>query len=83
MFVNRPNVDLDIMLCVLAQALIAALRTRLPGYAGVTPDVLQRRFLESPGQITTTDDTITVRLDQRAYAPVLRQAGRPAPKHEK
>ena len=32
------NVDLDIVLCVLAQALIAALRARLPGYATVTPD---------------------------------------------
>ena len=71
------NVDLDIMLCVLAQALIAALRTRLPGYTNVTPDVLQRRFLETPGTITTTADTITVRLDRRAYAPVLRQADLP------
>jgi hypothetical protein len=71
------NVDLDIMLCVLAQALTAALRTRLPGYANVTPDTLQRRFLETPGQIITTDDTITVRLDRRAYAPVLRQADLP------
>jgi len=71
------NVDLDIMLCVLAQALTSALRARLPGYAGVTPDVLQRRFLETPGTITTTDDTITVRLDRRAYAPVLRTAGLP------
>jgi hypothetical protein len=71
------NVDLDIMLCVLAQALIAALRARLPGYANVTPDVLQRRFLETPGKIITTDDTITVRLDRRAYAPVLRQADLP------
>jgi hypothetical protein len=71
------NVDLDIMLCVLAQALIAALRARLPGYANVTPDVLQRRFLETSGQILTTHDTITVRLDRRAYAPVLRQADLP------
>ncbi len=71
------NADLDIMLCVLAQALIAALRARLPGYATVTPDVLQRRFLETPGQITTSDDTITVRLDRRAYTPVLRQADLP------
>jgi len=71
------NVDLDIMLCVLAQALLAALRTRLPGYAAVTPDVLQRRFLETPGTITTTADTITVRLDRRAYAPVLRTADLP------
>ena len=43
------NVDLDIMLCVLAQALTAALRNRLPGYATVTPDTLQRRFLDTPG----------------------------------
>ena len=71
------NVDLDIMLCVLTQALIAALRNRLPGYAAVTPDVLQRRFLETPGTITTTSDTITVRLDRRAYSPVLRQADLP------
>ena len=71
------NADLDIMLCVLAQALIAALRNRLPGYAAVTPDVLQRRFLETPGTITTSGGTITVRLDRRAYTPVLRQADLP------
>ena len=71
------NVDLDIMLCVLARALLAALRARLPGYHSVTPDVLQRRFLETPGHIITTPDTITVRLDRRAYTPVLRQAALP------
>jgi transposase len=71
------NVDLDIMLCVLAQALTAALRARLPGYASVTPDVLQRRFIETPGRIITTHDSITVRLDRRAYSPVLRQADLP------
>jgi hypothetical protein len=71
------NVDLDIALCVLAQALLAALRNRLPGYATVTPDTLQRRFLETPGKITTTADTVTVHLDRRAYAPVLRQAELP------
>ena len=71
------NVDLDIMLCVLAQALTAALRARLPGYATVTPDVIQRRFLETPGRITTSNDTITVRLERRAYTPVLRQADLP------
>jgi transposase len=71
------NVDLDIMLAVLAQALLAALRARLPGYATVTPDVLQRRFLETPGQITTHGDTITVQLERRAYSPVLRKASLP------
>ena len=72
------NVDLDVMLAVLAQALLAALRARLPGYATVTPDTLQRRFLETPGQIINDGDTITVRLERRAYAPVLRKASLPA-----
>ena len=73
------NVDLDIMLCVLAQALLAAFRTRLgAGYATATPDTLQRRFLDSSGTITTGGDTITVRIDRRAYSPVLRQASLPA-----
>ena len=73
------NVDLDIMLCVLAQALLAAFRTRLgAGYATATPDTLQRRFLDSSGTITTSGDQITVRIDRRAYSPVLRQASLPA-----
>jgi transposase len=72
------NVDLDVILAVLAQALLAALRTRLPGYAQATPDTIQRRFLETPGQIITTADTVTVRLERRAYSPVLRQATLPA-----
>jgi transposase-like protein len=73
------NVDLDIMLCVLAQALLAAFRARLgPGYATATPDTLQRRFLDSSGTITTTGDQITVRIDRRAYSPALRQASLPA-----
>ncbi len=42
------NVDLDVILAVLSQALLAALRARLPGYAHATPDTIQRRFLETP-----------------------------------
>jgi hypothetical protein len=71
------NVDLDIILCVLAQALTAALRQRLPGYAGVSPDTLQRRFLDTPGEIINHGDAITIRLNRRAYSPVLRQADLP------
>ena len=73
------NVDLDVVLCVLAQALLAAFRTRLGGgYATATPDTLQRRFLDSPGTILNDRDTITIRIDRRAYSPVLRQASLPA-----
>jgi hypothetical protein len=73
------NVDLDIVLCVLAQALLAAFRNRLgPGYATATPDTIQRRFLDTPGTITSNGDTITVTLSRRAYSPVLRQSSLPA-----
>jgi hypothetical protein len=69
------NVDLDIVLCVLAQALLAAFRARLgTGYAAATPDTLQRRFLDTPGTILTDGDTITVVLNRRAYSPVLRHS---------
>ena len=72
------NVDLDIMLCVLAQALHATFRARLgAGYTAATPDTLQRRFLDSSGTISLSGDAITVRIDRRAYSPVLRQASLP------
>src|SRR6266705_3413033 len=73
------NVDLDVVLCVLAQAVTAAFRLRLPGnYDTATPDTLQRRFLDTPGEIINTDDTIIVKIDRRAYSPVLRSANLPA-----
>ena len=73
------NVDLDVVLCVLAQALTAAFRLRLPGnYAHATPDTLQRRFLDTPGEITSTGTGITVKINRRAYSPVLRHADLPA-----
>jgi hypothetical protein len=73
------NVDLDVVLCVLAQALTAALRLRLPGnYAHATPDTLQRRFLDAPGEIIRHGNGITVKINRSAYSPVLREATLPA-----
>jgi transposase-like protein len=71
------NVDLDVVLSVLASTICAALRRRLPGYHTATPDTLQRRFLQTGGLLHTSDHTITVRLDRRAYSPVLRSADLP------
>jgi hypothetical protein len=73
------NVDLDVILCVLAQALTAAFRLRLPGnYHGATPDTLQRRFLDTPGEIINNGASITIKVNRRAYSPVLRHADLPA-----
>ena len=71
------NVDLDVVLSVLAHTICAALRRRLPGYATATPDTLQRRFLNTGGIINTTAGQIVVRLNRRTYSPVLRQASLP------
>ncbi len=46
-----PDADLrlDVVLCVLAQAQLAAFRQCLPGnYDDATPATLQRRFLDTP-----------------------------------
>jgi hypothetical protein len=73
------NVDLDVVLCVLAQALLAAFRLHLPGnYDHATPDTLQRRFLDTPGEIISNRNGITVKINRRAYSPVLRHADLPA-----
>jgi hypothetical protein len=72
------NIDLDVTLTVLATAVCSALRQRLPGYAGAAPDTIQRRFLETSGQIVNHGNHILVRLNRRTYSPVLRQADLPA-----
>ncbi len=72
------NVDLDVVLSVLAGAVCASLRRRLgTGYTAATPDTLQRRFLHTGGAILNRGDTITVRLNRRTYSPVLRSADIP------
>jgi len=71
------NVDLDVVLSVLAHTACAALRRRLPGYHTATPDTLQRRFLNTGGIIFNRRSQIVVRLNRRTYSPVLRQASLP------
>ncbi len=71
------NIDLDVVLTVLADAAFAALARRIPGYHDATPDTIQRRFIETAGSLHPHGDHITVRLDERAYAPLLRAADLP------
>ena len=72
------NVDLDVVLSVLAHTLCTALRKRLPGCHAATPDTLQRRFLITRGIIENHPSQITIRVNRRTYSPVLRQASLPA-----
>ena len=73
------NVDLDVMLCVLAQALLAAFRARL---GSRLPRRHPRRpatpLPRHPRNNHQRPAPITVRIERRAYSPVLRQADLPA-----
>jgi hypothetical protein len=71
------NVDLDVVLSVLASAVCASLRRRLVGYHQATPDTLQRRSLSTGGIIENRGEHTTVRLKRRTYSPVLRHADIP------
>jgi transposase len=72
------NVDLDVVLSVLAGAVCASLRRRLTGYHHATPDTLQRRFLSTGGRIVNDGGgSVVVHLKRRTYSPVLRQADIP------
>jgi len=71
------NVDLDVALSVVASAVCASFRRRLAGYATATPDTLQRRFLNSPGEVLNRGGEVVVKLDKKTYNPVLRQADLP------
>jgi transposase len=72
------NVDLDVVISVLASAVCDSLRQRLRGYATATPDTLQQRFLSTAGDITVNDDEVIVTLARRSFSPVLRQAAIPS-----
>jgi len=72
------NVDLDVVVSVLASAVCDSLRQRLRGYATATPDTLQQRFLSTAGDIAVHDDEVIVTLTRRSFSPVLRQAAIPS-----
>ncbi len=67
---SAVNLNVDLVLCVLAQALTAAFRLLLPGnYDTATPDTLQRRFFDTPDEIINGTDEITMKIKRRAYHP--------------
>jgi hypothetical protein len=77
------NVDLDIMLAVLAQALLAAFRARLgTGYATASPHTLQRRFLDSSGTITVNGDQVN-RADRPPHLHTRPAPGQPPARHHR
>jgi hypothetical protein len=71
------NVDLDTTLTVAAGLAYDWLRRRLPGYETATPDTIWRRFISTKGSVILGPDEVVIRLGERTYSPVLREADLP------
>lgn len=65
------QVDLDVMLTLIANALYRQVARQLKGFETAHPKQIFRRFLDTPARITVTDQHVTVQLRRRAHHPIL------------
>ncbi|MDT2008600.1 hypothetical protein FXW78_38260 [Rhodococcus opacus] len=71
------NIDLDVVLTVLAHTLCAALRRRIPATKPPPPTPCNAGSCPPAGTSSGHGNQFVVRLDRRTYSPVLRQATLP------
>ena len=65
------QVDLDVMLTLIANALYRQLARQLKGFETAHPKPIFRRFLDTPARLTVTEQHVTVQLRRRAHHPIL------------
>jgi transposase len=70
----RLNVNLDLVLTIMANGCYRWLSQRLKGSEKTEPKKLYRKFIETGGHITLQDDVIHVHLDRRSHNPIIAQA---------
>jgi len=70
----RLNVDLDVVLTVLANGCYRWLGKQLRGFDKAAPKQLYRKFVETGGLIEIKQDRIVVHFDKRCHNPILREA---------
>lgn len=69
------QVDLDVMLTLIANALYRHLAKHLTEFETAYPKQLFRRFLNTPARVTVTDTQVRVCLRRRAHHPILLNIG--------
>jgi len=69
------QVDLDLMLTFIANALYRHLARHLVGFETVTPKQIFRRFLNTPASVRVSDSEVVVRIARRAHHPILLASG--------
>lgn len=69
------QVDFDLLLTLLANALYRQLARSLVGFESAQPKQIFRRFLNAPARVTLTDDEVRVRIRRLAHHPILLAGG--------
>ncbi len=69
------QVDLDVMLTLIANALYRQLATRLQGFEAAQPKKLFRSFLNMPARVTIEEREVHVQLRRCAHHPILLASG--------
>jgi len=69
------QVDLDLMLTLIANALYRCLAQRLTGFEAAKPKQIFRRFLNTPARVTVSDTEVRVRIRRCAHHPLLLASG--------
>jgi transposase len=70
------QVDLDVMLTLIANALYRSLARHLEGFEKAQPKQIFRRFLNTPARVKVTDTEVKVTLHRRSHHPLLLASGR-------
>ena len=70
----RLNVNLDVVLTVMANGCYRWLSQQLKGCEKMEPKQLYRKFVETGGHVAIEPDAIHVHLDRRSHNPVIAQA---------
>ena len=65
------QVDLDVMLTLIANALYRSLARQLVGFETAHPKQIFRRFLNTPARVRVSDTAVHVRIRRRAHHPIL------------
>ncbi len=65
------QVDLDVMLTLIANALYRQLAQQLTGFEAAQPKQIFRRFLNTPARVTVTPEQVRVRIRRLAHHPLL------------
>jgi hypothetical protein len=69
------QVDLDVMLTLVAGALYRRLAAELTGFEHARPKRIFRRFLNTPARVTVSDGEVIVRMRRMAHHPLLPASG--------